>query len=361
MLDLFFAAMRRLITSGADCGSWLVDLDGVYSCAKLRHKGPLLGNSMYQKVFEVAKNVFELFSASTVLVLTMFPTGFFSINNISCSKWFSRVQDEYLDSLGVKYLIFTWHISSLFSPRWFPFCNFCPSQPFHFVPAHCQRNSIEASSWGSSVINSGENRSGWENALEQKGFPWDLLLNKSSSKLVARSAAALNYVLGKMTFERVLVAIMRNLLRNRHTQIVFPRGNLYLGNSKALCFVHDKSKRTGWVPYKHCSNAEFHLEHDHSWFRSYNYFSLCFAVSGSEDDDDGHFWQTPLTPLQQSGFRLLLLWTLSLVPPDAWVVPEGKTIIQPGTVMAAKTCSTNHEQPVSCLWHVVSKYHRITK
>lgn len=141
--------------------------------------------------------------------------------------------------------------------------------------------------------------------LSRKGFPWDLLLNKSSSKLVARSAAALNYVLGKVTFERVLVAIMRNLLQNRHAQM----GNLYLGNSKVLYFVHDKSKRTGWVPYKHCSNTQFHLEHDHLWFRSYNYFSLCFAISGSEDDDDGHFWQTPLTPLQQSGFRLLLLWT----------------------------------------------------
>lgn len=79
-----------------------------------------------------------------------------------------------------------------------------------------------------------------------------MLLNKSSSKLVARSAAALNYVLGKMTFERVLVAIMRNLLRNRHMQIVFPMGNTYLTlvNSKGLYFVHDKSKRTGWwVPY----------------------------------------------------------------------------------------------------------------
>lgn len=177
MLDLVFAAMRRLITSSTDCGSWLVGLDGkvgVYFCAKIRHEGPLWQNLMHQKVFEVGKNVFEWFSASSVLIQTMFHTGFFSINNINFprawSKWFSKVRVEYLDSLGVKYLIFTSHISSLFSPLWFPFCNFCPSQLFHFVSAHCQRNSIEASSWGCSVINCGKNRSGWQNALEQKGF-----------------------------------------------------------------------------------------------------------------------------------------------------------------------------------------------
>lgn len=176
MFYMVFAATKRLITSSNDRGSWLFGLhgkSGVY-CAKIRHEGPLWKNLVHQKVFEVGKNVFEWFSASPALILTMFPTGFFSINNRSfpraCSKWFSKVQVEYLQSLGVKYLIFTSHISSLFSPLWLPFCNFCPSQPFHSVSAHCQRSSIEASSWGSSVINSGENRSGWENAVEQKGF-----------------------------------------------------------------------------------------------------------------------------------------------------------------------------------------------